>query len=286
MYLLAALLRSWSFQFVFFITGIPRLADLGSAMGRDRGKAHLPCLATAEAQRLGDQKAVLPLKDFMLPRDDPIVSGLLKHLQANAEKSKASGETSAAWKKDLDAWLPLKGLRRSDLNEAKASIAESAWVKALPERERTLICAWSLVDPDMTSIDASQGLNRASKGHNGIVPTIIPKNRMVVFRPLVEQATVLTGAECLMLQGFPQSVVTALAEVDDEQMNDTLFRDLAGNAYSGTAFASVLIAVLVHFPAACVDFCSEWSHNVSQRPVLPVRRRQPTLDLDMVISKP
>jgi hypothetical protein len=139
------------------------------------------------------------------------------------------------------------------------------------ERKRTLILAWSLVDPDMTSIDASQGLNRASKGHNGIVPTIIPNCRLIVFPPDVKQATVLTGAECLMLQGFPKSVVTALAEVDDEQMNDALFRDLAGHDYSGTAFASVLIAVLVHFPAACVKFCSEWSKAVGHTPELPLQ---------------
>jgi hypothetical protein len=253
--------------------------------GRERGKAHLSCLATAEAQRLGNQKAVLPLTDFMLPQNHPIPSGLLKHYQATAQKAKASDDASAAWRKDLDAWLPLKGLRRSDLNGAKASIAESPWVQALPERERTLILAWSLVDPDMTSIDASQGLNRASKGHHGIVPTIIPKCRLIIFPPEVKQATVLTGAECLMLQGFPKSVVTALAEVDDEQMNDALFRDLAGNAYSGTAFASVLIALLVHFPAPCIKFCNDWSKAGGHTPELPVTRKQ-TVDLDMFISQP
>jgi hypothetical protein len=91
-----------------------------------------------------------------------------------------------------------------------------------------------------------------------------------------------------MLQGFPETVVDALSKRDDDQMTDSLFRDLAGNAYSGTVFASVLVSLLLHFPARCVDICREWAQPELSKPTLPIRRGKGSAvpELDAIISKP
>jgi hypothetical protein len=117
------------------------------------------------------------------------------------------------------------------------------------------------VDKDMDSIDVSQGLRRMARGHSGALHTLIPGQRIFLLPPIVNPARVLSGPESLCLQGFPLEFACRLAA--QPGMNDKLFKDLAGNAYSGTIFASIMLAIIVHLPASQVEFCAGWEPSSS-----------------------
>ena len=56
----------------------------------------------------------------------------------------------------------------------------------------------------------------------------------------------LTGADLMMIQGWPLDVLTALLE--NPQIKDNHLRMIAGNSFELGAFVSVLLSVLTHFP--------------------------------------
>ena len=77
--------------------------------------------------------------------------------------------------------------------------------------------------------------------------------------------SLLSGDACvktpLSFQGFPLELACRLAA--QPGMSDKLFKDLAGNAYSGTIFASIMLAIIVHLPASQVEFCEGWEPSSS-----------------------
>jgi hypothetical protein len=181
---------------------------------------------------------------------------LLSHLK-NSTKAEPIGEKK--WRAELDSFCESHGLRKTDL-KGPDLLMKSAWTQAVPERERAGLIAWSCVDHDMDSIDVSQGLLRMPRGRDGVFHTLIPKNRIFLLAPLVKVPRVLCGPEMLGLQGFPLARAVQIAEEPD--MTDSLLKDLAGNAFSGTVFASVMLATILHLPASQVQFCAHWSRQV------------------------
>ena len=52
-----------------------------------------------------------------------------------------------------------------------------------------------------------------------------------------------------------------------------MYKDLAGNAYSGPVFAAVLLSLLKNLPDVAIKFCENWSqsHDLQAHPVLDVK---------------
>ena len=100
----------------------------------------------------------------------------------------------------------------------------------------------------------SRSVDRMPKGHGAVIPTLIPKAKVVLMPPVLEKPRVLHGAECMRLQGFPSRLLERLCE----DTTDTLLKDFAGNVFSGTVYAAVLMSFILHLPDKQLSFCQRW----------------------------
>ena len=58
----------------------------------------------------------------------------------------------------------------------------------------------------------------------------------------------LLGCEALIMQGVPKQMLLKVLAKDDKLLTDACMRDMAGNAYAGSVFMAMLIALLTHLP--------------------------------------
>lgn len=147
---------------------------------------------------------------------------------------------------------------------ASCSSQDGPWIQALPEREHRSLKALQIVHGDMESVDTNPSLDRMSPTTDGKLNTILPDNRVVLFKKFVPRPRVLAGVECLALQGFPAPLAETVANQDEDSEPDQfdgLFRDLAGNAYSGPVFGAFLLSFLKHMPKFAFDFCERWARS-------------------------
>ena len=95
------------------------------------------------------------------------------------------------------------------------------------------------------------------RGH-GKVGALIPTQKTSLMPPLVRAPRPLSGAESLRLQGFPGDLVAKLAMDQGVCESDTLMEDLAGNAFCGPVYISVLLFTVLHMPPRTALFCKQF----------------------------
>ncbi len=160
-------------------------------------------------------------------------------LQDVRSRGRDDADDSAAWRKKLQALCEKRGLDSSKL-AVPDRIKVSPWFLTLAKREQMGVAYNLTVHPTVTSLDVYQSVDRMFKGHGRIITTIVPSSKIFLT---VGECRLVTGFECLMLQGFWEDVLQDMLSADD--FSDTALRDLAGNAWTGTVFAAVLIGLMV-----------------------------------------
>ena len=93
---------------------------------------------------------------------------------------------------------------------------------------------------------------------NVAFPTITPK---ALFFD-TEELRLLTGLDHMMNQGWSESFLLDAAEADG--FTDALYRELAGNSYSGIVFILFLVAFLIHVDLVKDAGRSDVVHDLSE----------------------
>ena len=86
--------------------------------------------------------------------------------------------------------------------------------------------------------ETSQSINRSGKVAVNFVPCVLPGSRI----SLLKQKRVLTGFECLHLQGFEPEFITRVTEA--LLLGNRKLMDLAGNAFSGGVVSQAVAGAL------------------------------------------
>ena len=125
------------------------------------------------------------------------------------------------------------------------ALKESPHFMALPAREKEALL-YHLATHDrsqksLSTVDLSQSLLRASKGYDGTTQTLCPN----ASTWLASQNRLLLGYEALAIQMCPVSWLSGCGNMYD---NNALYLDLAGNAFTGSCYAAVMLAALATFP--------------------------------------
>lgn len=190
---------------------------------------------------------IIPWAGLVEPSDGPAcaeeVARRLESKRSGSQNGKdaaaaAAGKRELRWVEEhMD--LAAKRSKSWPLGRPQEKL-KNDWFKTLPDREQEVI----LFHEDSTAkapgagvcqwIDTSQSAHRArATCHPSVVPTLLPGSHLwstQLQRPLI-------GIDFLSLQGLPYNKFQTLS--DNRQ------RDLAGNAFSTTAVASVLMSVMV-----------------------------------------
>ena len=191
------------------------------------------------------------------------MSKALASLQVVKAK-KLEHSDGSIWRKKLGDFCHQHGLRMIDVMRA-LSEAQSPWLDALPEREATGFIANTLVRPDAVCMEVSQSVDRMRKGFNGVVCALLPQGRQILRPPLVQRARPLHGIERMQLQGFPRQLVEDVMS-RKSTITEALLTDLAGNAFSGSIAAVLVLAIVLKMPTHRVEWCAGLSAACSQGP--------------------
>jgi hypothetical protein len=118
---------------------------------------------------------------------------------------------------------------------------------------RSGLAFYLMTQEDIGALDVQPSIQRLPaslvKGDKQLIlTTIMPSSKIV----LIKQARILTGFECLRLQGFDEATLKEYvqhAKRDKHVAMDAFLQDLAGNAWSGPTIMAVIMAVLIR----CTD---------------------------------
>ena len=99
------------------------------------------------------------------------------------------------------------------------------------------------VDPSLTSLDVYQMPGRCFVGRNHMIGTLVTGSK--VFSTSLSR--VLTGKDCLMVHGVPESMLES-SVLQAACLSDQQLKFLAGNSFVGHCFACVFLSLLVHYP--------------------------------------
>ena len=95
----------------------------------------------------------------------------------------------------------------------------------------------------MTSTDLTPTIKRMRSRSSGILATIVPNSKIMVKVAKVP-FRILTGVEKIMITGLPLKMLEA--GLMDPSVNDSLYRDLAGNAFTCSITLAIFIAIMTN----------------------------------------
>ena len=187
------------------------------------------------------------LLDTLIADDDELLAAMLKF-----EKDHKDSETEPVQTKPMK-WISdhiklcasaRPALRYGKIKGDPATIA-SEWHDTLTEREASLLrCVQAMYGKDI-SLDVTQDVGQLRTVLPGaVLKTLVPNSCWWIGA----KRRVLTGPECLALQAFPWQHHKQVVSEHVAKKGDRLFRDLAGNAFTGTAVASLLLALFISVP--------------------------------------
>ena len=187
------------------------------------------------------------LLDTLIADDDELLAAMLKY-----EKDQKDSEREPVQTKPMK-WISdhiklcasaRPALRYGKIKGDPATIA-SEWHLVLTEREASLLrCVQAMYGKDI-SLDVTQDVGQLRTALPGaVLKTLVPNNCWWIGA----KRHVLTGPECLGLQAFPWQRHKQVVSEHVAKKGDGLFRDLAGNAFTGTAVASLLLALFISVP--------------------------------------
>lgn len=190
-----------------------------------------------QVQRMATDKP-LPLKDFLLPKSHPLHNELFYNFKANC---KGDQEGKMTWQAKTLAYCEQRQLSLSKCVPAQAT-RSSRWFPLLPTREQTCLGVAQRESPDLTGLDIGQSIERMFRSY-GTIASLIPGNKVWMFFDDREQRP-MYGIEQMMLTGFPLKMLEDA--LDAGAATDPLYKDMAGNAFTGSVVTAVLVAVLCH----------------------------------------
>ena len=213
-------------------------------------------ISDAEALATDDP---LPLKHFILKPSDPNVKAQLTTLKATKRKAlESSADATLVWKKEIKDLCQQSLVAYSSLT-TPSHIDRSPWYNHLPQREQHAICYYKTIDPDLTILETSQSITRMTRigAEKVTLCTLTPNGRIILFPKLVPQLRPLTGFEGMLLQGFPTAVLNSFVNKNEGVSDyDSCFSALAGNAFTGSVVAAVLISVLANLTPGQVAYAN------------------------------
>ena len=207
------------------------------------------------------------LHSLLLPNNNPRVEQELRRLSTEDDAVDKTPEQK--WKPQHKALLESKGLSWMSLTTPQ-ELEANPWFATLKRRSKEIIIFHGHLTPPppdkkLCLLDHGQGINRARRMHNGMCKTVTPGMKAWIFSTGSSEEEAddkrgrqMIGFECLKLQAFPTTWVDHALPA--YAPSESLLADLAGNAFTGTVFAAVYIALLSHLPphaqqetVACAD---------------------------------
>ena len=181
----------------------------------------------------------LPLQNFILPENHRLVSHVCE-----SQEDGQDGSSEDAGKSQLAQFCRAKDLQISACTLTPAMQA-SRWVVSLPHREQNGLAAHAQVQPDMKSIDLGPSIFRMNPvTHLETFHTLVPNSRIIYDHPECGWR-LFTGAERMMLTGFSRQLLEAAGKMN---FSEALFKDLSGNAFSGSCPLACFLSILAHVP--------------------------------------
>ena len=183
------------------------------------------------------------VESLLLPEDDPwLVHEFQRRAQMAADATSEKKDTK--WQEHFLAQMEKHHLSWSNV-VAPGGHKNSDWFGLLSEAQQMCIGFYLATDPTATSIDCGQSVGRAFVSNDDFLKTIIPAS--VIY--LVKQRRPLLGMECLKVHGMPDRCFD-MQRLQQENISDSLLKDLAGNSKVAGCIAAVLLAMLAHWPTA------------------------------------
>lgn len=180
-----------------------------------------------------------PLSDFLLQEGHRYHDEFFESYQSNLKGDQA-GKTT--WQAKTIAYCTD---RKINLSKARvsANTRASRWYNTLPTREQMALAVMHAENPELCGADIGQSIERVFKSQDGIIASLIPGNKIwMYFKDRPER--LLYGIEQMMLTGFPLDILETA--IDAGAASDRLFKDFAGNAFTGSIAEAILISVLIH----------------------------------------
>ena len=209
----------------------------------------------------------LPLRDFLLPPGDKYLEQVMAERQqaaeARAARAARAKESANAQKKTgrkivkrcgkkwlADHWKVRRALNMATSLELPTPIKTAARKNGMCERESDLldIIVNGPAKPNAEeqptvelkhSAPRVVGRQGVKKRHfSGATSCLLPTSRMMVMPPIVPEMRYLLGREALAIQGLDCG--------GGHGLTDSELQHIAGNAFSGSCFAAMFLATLVH----------------------------------------
>ena len=190
------------------------------------------------------------LRHCLLPDSHPIIVGALQRHQKNAESRSETTKAEARPGKHMN-YCCAAGLRWPA--EPSASTSVSPCFPTLSVRERGILNISQEQHGELSTVDVSQELEmqRVIRPDQNHIPTLLPGSTFVASFPPEHGcpgvSRLITGVESLWLQSFP---VTD-AEYASADFPDSLYADVASNAFAGNVLGA---------PVSAVWQCIQWRH--------------------------
>lgn len=184
-----------------------------------------------------------PADRFLLPDDHPAVAGYLAHLEGERDTQKKKAEESTAAAK-VPAWISLHMQVAEKRGvvwplHIEPSLAGSPWFKVLTDRTKEVVGfahdEVSRMGRCIEFADVYHSANRYSTGQTTL-PIVLPRSQVWSLK----RNRLLLGREALAIQGHP----ACHSVLDELEMTEGNFQDLAGNSFSGNVILAVIMAIL------------------------------------------
>ena len=178
------------------------------------------------------------LNTCILPEGDP----WLDLVRCEKQRQVPDNENESEWTSQLSNLLSSKKHVWRDL-QPPTGATESIDFQSLTRRQKMTLNFQLLMTPGCWSVDIGQTIGRSPHQTDELfnsftgtaLPYVVPLNR------------VLTGKECMMVHGFPSSMLSC-KRLTDADVSDSLLRDLAANSFSSGAILAVLISLFEVVP--------------------------------------
>lgn len=172
----------------------------------------------------------------------------LAELQKVCSKRSGHQDDAAEWPAQHLAEMSKKGVTYSSLNSFHLN--SNSWFQTLTDREKLVAMYNMAVNPMCKTIDISQNINRSPSssttgGEAGGESTDVCSTLLTGSHIwLTEAERIMTGWEACLLQCIPVDALPGASLIGRRGLVA-----LAGDAFCGAAFGSILIGILVHLPA-------------------------------------
>ena len=191
------------------------------------------------------------VESLIMRSTDPYV---LRHLQ-QSQQAQLSGvdptmynqagkkAEDVDWPTRAHALLTKDGLRWSQVVKLPDPAQRaSPWFETLHEREKVTLGYNMFLNPDATSFDVYQRIDRVPVGRDNIFSTFLPGSRVWSMT----SKRLLTGKDKFVLHGMPKAVLDVATE--KAHVTDSRLSSLVGNSFDAHVLVPLMIALFIEFP--------------------------------------